>query len=86
MPYSPPERNSGEIFGRNVARRLMKNAAKFWRNIPLIFVLQFPGKLAHKKFHTNSSTHQDLKFHTAEPKFFDSDTLGVGGPKVDVQV
>ena len=35
----------------------------------------------HKKFHTNSSTHQDLKFHTAEPKFFHSDTLGVGGPK-----
>ena len=34
-----------------------------------------------KKFHTNSSAHQDLKFHTAEPKFFHSDTLGVGGPK-----
>ena len=33
-----------------------------------------------KKFDTNSSTHQDLKFHTAEPKFFHSDTLGVGGP------
>ena len=36
----------------------------------------------HKKFHTNSSTHQDLKFHTAEPKSFHSDTLGVGGPKI----
>ena len=38
-------------------------------------------EIGHKKFHTNSSTHQDLKFHTAEPKFFHSDTLGVGGPK-----
>ena len=33
------------------------------------------------KFHTHSSTHQDLKFHTAEPKFFHSVTLGVAGPK-----
>ena len=38
-------------------------------------------EIGHKKFHTNSSTHQDLKFHTAEPKFFHNDTLGVGGPK-----
>ena len=37
-------------------------------------------EIGHKKFHTNSSTHQDLKFHTAEPKFFHSDTLGAGGP------
>ena len=35
-------------------------------------------EIGHKKFHTNSSTHQELEFHTAEPKF---DTLGVGGPK-----
>ena len=39
-------------------------------------------EIGHKKFHTNSSTHQDLKFHTAEPKFFHNVTLGVGGPKV----
>ena len=39
-------------------------------------------EIGHKKFHTNSSAHQDLKFHTAEPKFFHSDTLGVGGPKI----
>ena len=38
-------------------------------------------EIGHKKFHANSSTHQDLKFHTAEPKFFHDDTLGVGGPK-----
>ena len=38
-------------------------------------------EIGHKKCHTNSSTHQDLKFHTVEPKFFHSDTLGVGGPK-----
>ena len=37
-------------------------------------------EIGHKNFHTNSSTYQDLKFHTAEPKFFHSDTLGVGGP------
>ena len=37
-------------------------------------------EIGHKKFHTNSSTHQDLKFHTAEPKFFHNDTLRVGGP------
>ena len=28
----------------------MKNAAKFWRNFPLLFVLQFPGKLAIRNF------------------------------------
>ena len=39
-------------------------------------------EIGHKKFHTDSSTHQDLKFHTAEPKFFHSDTLEVGGPKI----
>ena len=39
-------------------------------------------EIGHKKFHTNSSTHHDLKFHTAEPKFFHNDTLGVGGPNV----
>ena len=38
-------------------------------------------EIGHRKFHTNSSTHHDLKFHTAEPKFFHNDTLGVGGPK-----
>ena len=37
-------------------------------------------EIGSKKFHTNSSTHQDLKFHTAEPKFFHSDTLVIGGP------
>ena len=36
-------------------------------------------EIGRKKFHTNSSTHQDLKFHMAEPKFFHGDTLGVGG-------
>ena len=35
-------------------------------------------EIGHRKFHANSSTHQDLKFHTAEPEFFHSDTLGVG--------
>ena len=35
-------------------------------------------EMGRKKFHTNSSSHQDLEFHTAEPKFFHSDTLGVG--------
>ena len=39
-------------------------------------------EISHKKFHTNSFSHQDLKFHTAEPKFFHSDTLGVGGPNL----
>ena len=38
-------------------------------------------EIGRNKFHTNSSTHQDLKFHTAEPKFFHSDTLGVGWPR-----
>ena len=28
----------------------MKNVAKFWRNFPLIFVLQLPGKLATRNF------------------------------------
>ena len=32
-------------------------------------------EIGHKKFHTNSSTHQDLKFHMAEPKLFHSNTL-----------
>ena len=39
-------------------------------------------EIGHKKLHTNSSTHHDFKFHTAEPKFFHNDTLGVGGPKI----
>ena len=38
-------------------------------------------EIGHQKFHTNSSTHQDVKFHTAEPKFFHS-TLRAGGPKI----
>ena len=37
-------------------------------------------EIGHKIFHRNSSTHQDFKFHTDEPKFFHSDTLGAGGP------
>ena len=41
-------------------------------------------EIGHRKFHANSSTHQDLKFHTAEPEFFHSDTLGVDGPKEGV--
>ena len=34
-----------------------------------------------KKLHTNSFTHQDLKFRP-EPKFIHCDTLGVGGPNL----
>ena len=47
---------------------------------PVDFRPSISREIGHKKFHTNSSTHQDLKFHAAEPKFFRSDTLGVGGP------
>ena len=39
-------------------------------------------EIGRKKFHTNSSTHQDLKFHTAEQIFFHSDALGVDGPNL----
>ena len=56
----------------------MKNVAKF----SVDFRPSISREIGHKKFHTNSSTHQDLKFHTAEPKFFRSDTLGVGGPNL----
>ena len=36
-------------------------------------------EIGHKKFHINSSTHQDLKFHTAEPKFFHGETWELVG-------
>ena len=41
----------------------------------------FQGNWPQEISHTNSSTHQELKFHTAEPNFFHSDTLGVGWPQ-----
>ena len=76
----------------------MKNAAKFWRNFKEFketdeilakfwrnFRPSIPREIGHKKFHTNSSTHQNLKFHAAAPKFFHSDTLGVGGPEKSIQ-
>ena len=51
-------------------------------NIFVDFRPSISREIGRKKFRTNSSTHQDLKPHTAEPKFFHNDTLGVGGPKV----
>ena len=68
------------ISREKVSSRLMKNAANFWRNFA--FLPSISREIGHKKFHTNSSAHHDLKFHAAEPKFFHNDTLGVGGPKV----
>ena len=50
----------------------------FDENVHSFLCFNFQGN-SRKKFHTISSTHQDLKFHTAETKFFHSDTLGVGG-------
>ena len=58
----------------------MKNAAKIWRNFGEDFGPSISREIGGKTFHTNSSTHQDLEFHTAELKFFHSDILGVGGP------
>ena len=81
--YSPPERNSGEIFGKLFKETDEKRGeilAKFSGD----FRASISREIGHKKIHTNSSTHQDLKFHTAEPKFFHGDTLGVGGPNVSV--
>ena len=50
----------------------MKNEAKFWRNFPLIFVLQFPGKLATRNFtkipphiRTSNSTRLNQNSFTA---------------------
>ena len=40
-------------FLRNFSKTSPKNAAKFWRNVSQIFVLQFPGKMAAKNFTKN---------------------------------
>ena len=48
-------------FLRNFSKRSAKDAAKFWRNISQIFVLQFPGKMAAKNFTKN--LHQIKFFH-----------------------
>ena len=47
--HSSPERNSGKIFGRK-SQGDLTNAVKFLWNFSLIFVLQFPGKLAAWNF------------------------------------
>ena len=78
--HSPPERNSGEIFGRNL-KETDEKSGEILAKFSIYFRPSISREIGHKKFQTNSSTHQDLEFHTAEPKFFLSDTLGVGGPK-----
>ena len=40
-------------FLQNFSKRSAKNAAKFWRNVSQIFVLQFPWKMAAKNFTKN---------------------------------
>ena len=47
---------------------------------PVDFCSSISREIGHKKFHTNSSSHQDLKFHTAEPTFFHSDIWEMVGP------
>ena len=75
--HSPPVKFLEEIFKEN-DEKCGEILAKF----SVDFRPPISREIGHKKFHTNSSTHQDVKFHTAEPKFFHSDTLGAGGPKI----
>ena len=58
-----------------------ENRGEILAKLSVDFRPSISREIGHKKFHTNSSTHQDLKFHTAEPTFFHNDTLGVGGRK-----
>ena len=63
---------------RNFCKRSAKNAAKFWRNVLQIFVLQFQGKWPQKI----SQKILDI-FHSAPNRvFFTAATLGAGGPNI----
>ena len=72
-PYAHSPQSEIQVkFWKNFSRRLTKNAAKFWRNFPLIFVLQFPGKLATRYFtripphiRTSNSTRLNQNSFTA---------------------
>ena len=77
VPQSEIQVNFSEEIFKETHEKRGEILAKFSVDFrPSIF-----REIGHKKFHTNSSTHQDLKFHTAEPKFFHNVTLGVGGPQ-----
>ena len=52
-----------------------KTAAKNWRNLSPILVLQVPGKSGRKKFHEKSSTN----FTSHETKFFHCETGSLWG-------
>ena len=64
-------------FLRNFSKRSAKNAAKFWRNVSQIFVLQFPGRMATKNF-TKNPRHFP---RCTKLSFFTAATLGASGPK-----
>ena len=77
--HNPPERNSGEN-SKEIFKETDEKRSELLAKFSVDFRPSISREIGHKKFHTNSSTHQDLKFHTAEPIFFHSDNLGVGGP------
>ena len=77
MPIVPQSEIQVKFSGKKFDQKRGEILAKF----SVDFRPSLSKEIDHKKFHTNSSTRQDLKFHMAEPKLFCGDTLGVGGPK-----
>ena len=79
MPIIPQSEIQVKCF-KDIFKEIDGKCGEILAKFSVDFRPSISREIGHEKFHTNSSTHQDLKFHTAEPKFLHSDTLGVGGP------
>ena len=77
-----PQSEIQVTFSKEIFKETDEKGGEILAKFSVDFRPSISREIGHKKFHTNSSTHQKLKIHTAAPKFFHSDTLGVGGPKI----
>ena len=79
MPIVPQSESRVKFSAVNF-KETDEKCGEFLVKVFVDFCPSISREIGCKKFHTNSSTHLELKVHTAEPRFFRSDTLGVGGP------